>query len=468
MQPPMVRKKMREMENAEPRRAIARFSTSFYSWAQLRPSSRTILLLGGIVLAALRPVAARAQDTSQVAMDSLLARLRALEASVDVLQKQVAEAATSGVTTRSRIQVELTGRVMMNAFTNERIVNSVDNPQFVRRDTAARVPLKGLGMGVRQTMFGIRANVSDILGGQFHGVMDVDFYGGQQPSTGGRTFPLLRIRTAHGTLAWNHAEILAGQEIPLFSPLNPISPAAVGTPEFVAAGNLWLWLPQLRTTIQTGNSGFNVGLQGAVLAPTSGDPVGTFDTDFDAAERTRRPYLETRVRARWGEFEMAGEIGCSAHLGWVSVPAGAGQLPDSMLTSKAVGCDARLPLFSWLELRGEGYSGQLMRGLGGGAIAQGIGATGLPVENDAGWGQINLRPFHELLTGGAGCGIDHPRASDLAGDPNARLRNTSCAAYVQWKPGAIFVGFEGRRTATEYATTRYANNHFNLALGFEF
>jgi hypothetical protein len=415
-----------------------------------------------------RPATARAQDTAQVSTDSLLARLRALEASVEVLQKQVAEAATSGVTTRSRIQVEFSGRVVMNAFSNERIVNNVDDPQFVRRDTAARVPLKGFGMAVRQTMFGIRANVPDILGGSLHGAMDVDFYGGQQASTGGRTFPLLRIRTAFSTLSWSHAEILAGQEIPLFSPVNPISPAAVGTPEFVGAGNLWLWLPQLRVTVQTGTA-FNLGLQAAVLAPTSGDAVGAFDTDFDAAERTRRPYVETRLRAKWGEFEMAGEIGCGAHLGWVSVPAAAGQLPDSMLTSKAVGCDARLPLFSWLELRGEAYTGQLMRGLGGGAIGQGVGPTGLPVENDAGWGQINLRPLHDLLTGGAGCGIDHPHESDLAGDPTARLRNTTCAAYLQWKPaGAVFLGLEGRRTATEYSTARYANNHFNVAIGFEF
>jgi hypothetical protein len=453
------------MHRATAREANARL----YTWPPFHLPSRTILLVVGIGTALLRGSPAAAQDSSRVATDSLLARLRALEASVDVLQKQVAEAATTGVTTRSRIQVELSGRVVMNAFSNERIVNNVDNPQFVRRDTASRVPLKGGGASVRQTMFGIRANVDDVLGGQFRGAMDVDFYGGQQPSSGGRTFPLLRIRTAHGTLAWTHAEILAGQEIPLFSPLNPISPAAVGTPGFVAAGNLWLWLPQLRATIQTGNSGFNIGLQAAALAPTSGDPVGTFDTDFDAAERTRRPYIESRLRARWGEFEMAGEIGCSAHLGWVSVAAPGAQFPDSMLTSRAAGCDAKLPLFSWLELRGEGYTGELMRGLGGGAIGQGVGPNGDPVHDDAGWGQINLRPFHDMLTGGAGCGIDRVRESDVRGDANARFRNTTCAAYIQWKPaGAVFLGFEGRRTATEYSTSRFANNHFNLAMGFEF
>src|SRR6185436_10801364 len=193
-----------------------------------------------------------------------------------------------------------TGRVVMNAFSNERGVNNVDDPQFVRRDTASSLPVSGFGMAVRQTMLGIRTTVSDVAGGTFRGVMDVDFYGGQQPSSGGRTFPLLRLRTAHATLRWPHAEILAGQEIPLFSPQNPVSPASFGTPGFVAAGNLWLWLPQLRFTTEAGST-VRLALQGAVLAPTSADPVGVFDTDFDAAERTRRPYLESRLRLRWGE-----------------------------------------------------------------------------------------------------------------------------------------------------------------------
>jgi hypothetical protein len=459
----IMREKMREIKELRWPAAIGRL----YSLAPARRASRIVYTLLVLTAGWSAPAVTRAQDTARVSTDSLLARLRALEASVDVLQKQVAEAATSGVTTRTRIQVELSGRVVMNTFSNERIVNNVDNPQFVRRDTAARVPLKGMGMAVRQTMFGIRANVSDVLGGSFHGAMDVDFYGGQQPSSGGRTFPLLRIRTAHGTLAWSRAEILAGQEIPLFSPLNPISPAAVGTPGFVAAGNLWLWLPQVRATVHTGTA-FDVGLQAAVLAPTSGDAVAAFDTDFDAAERTRRPYIESRVRAKWGEFEKEGELGCSVHLGWVSVAAPVGARPDSNLTSKAAGCDARLPILWWLEVRGEGYTGDLMRGLGGGAIGQGVGVNGDPVHDDAGWGQINLRPFHEILTGGAGCGIDRVRERNVLGDPNARLRNTTCSAYVQWKPGTVFLGFEGRRTATEYSTGRFANNHFNLAIGFEF
>ncbi|MGH7616997.1 MAG: hypothetical protein ACREPM_07200 [Gemmatimonadaceae bacterium] len=417
------------------------------------------------------PLPAAAQDTSRtVTMDSLVARLKALESSVDVLQKQLADQATTAVQTRSRLQLDLTGRIVMNAFSNDRGVNNADDPQFVRRDTASSLPSHGFGMAVRQTLLGLRTNVSDVAGGSFLGVVDMDFYGGQQPSTGGRTFPLLRIRTAHGTLHWDHAEIMAGQEIPLFSPQNPISPAAFGTPDFVGAGNLWLWLPQLRLTGEVGST-VRLALQGAVLAPTSGDAVGAFDTDFDAAERTRRPYLESRLRLRWGEDPtQMSEIGCAAHVGWVSVPAAPGAAPDSMLTSHGFGCDARVSLADWLELRGEGYTGQLMRGLGGGGIGQGVGRLGVPIRDNAVWAQLNVRPIPEWSFG-VGGGIDAPDSTDVY-DPvnvNARLRNTAYAAYTIVRPaGPTFIGAEVRYISTKYSSGTFANTHINLAFGFEF
>src|SRR5579885_395652 len=158
-----------------------------YRWLAVLPSSRTILTLGCIILwLPATPRLSGAQDTSRViSPDSLLARVRALEAAVEVLQKQLGEQAASAVQTRSHAQFEVTGRVVMNAFSNERGVNNVDNPQFVKRDSLSAVPAHGFGMAVRQTMLGARLTVPDVAGGTFSGVMDVDFYGGQQPSSGG-------------------------------------------------------------------------------------------------------------------------------------------------------------------------------------------------------------------------------------------------------------------------------------------
>ena len=139
----------------------------------------------------------------------------------------------------------------------------------------------------------------DVLGGTLMGDLTIDLFGAAQ-SNPARSFPQLRLRTARAILAWDKAEILAGQENPLFMGLNPVSLAAVGTPAFVAAGNLWLWLPQLRVGAEMGQA-VRVGLQAAVLAPASGEPAGAADPDpADLAERSERPFLEGRVRVRWG------------------------------------------------------------------------------------------------------------------------------------------------------------------------
>jgi hypothetical protein len=280
----------------------------------------------------------------------------------------------------------------------------------------------------------------------------------------------LRLRTARGMLRWPHAQVLVGQEIPLFSPQNPVTPAALGTPEFAGAGNLWLWLPQVRATGEVG-SRVRGALQLAVLAPVSGDPAGPFDTDYDAAERSHRPFLESRVRARWGgdaadESDEVNEVGCAGHLGWLAVPRAPTATADSLVGSHAVGCDARVHALSWLELRGEVYSGQGMKGLGGGAIGQGLGPGNVPIRNTAGWAQLNVQPTF-IWSFGAGCGVDEPNAADLA--PGARLRNEAIAAYSTLRPaGPITIGLEVRRLTTTYAAGPVTNNHVNLALGFEF
>src|SRR5437762_624850 len=325
-----------------------------------RPSRK--IVRGARWIAAMLLVS-RTAGAQQSAADSLAERLRRAEAAIAALQQQVSEVSESGAHARSRVRLELTGRVAVNGFGNSRRVNNVDNPQFVRPDTAASVPVRGIGMAIRQTRLGLVVNVADVMGGSFTGDLDVDFYGGQEPSSGGRTFPLVRLRTARGFVTWSNAELMIGQESPLISAVNPVSPAAIGTPDFAAAGNLWLWLPQVRIGVENSGS-VRFGVQGAVLAPTSGDPAASFDTDYDLAERSQRPYLQARVHARWGGGESAvGEVGRGVHEGWL-VPS------STRMTSSAVACDALLPLVDFLELRGEFFSGQALRGLGGGGIGQ--------------------------------------------------------------------------------------------------
>ena len=397
------------------------------------------------------------RDSLRAAADSLAARLRRAEQAIAVLQHQVGEQAAAGVATRSRMQLELNGRVLVHAFRNDAKVNNVDDPQFALLSSAT--PASPLGMTVRQTTLGAVLTAADVLGGHFTGDIDVDFFGGQQPSSGGRTFPLLRIRTARTTVHWSHGELLAGQEMPLVSGLNPVSPAAIGTPAFAAAGNLWLWLPQLRGTITTGGS-VDVGLQAAVLANINGDAVGLFDTDADLAEHSGRPALESRLRARFGPEDIRSEVGCGAHVAWIDLPV------RSSVQTYAFTCDAKLVPTSGVDLRAEAYAGRGLRGLGGGGIGQNVAANGEPLSDRGGWAQLNMEAS-SLARFGLGCGVDQPRESEVAA--GGRLRNESCAAYSIVRPsGPLFVGAELRQISTRYAASSVTNYHVSLAIGFEF
>jgi hypothetical protein len=416
-----------------------------------RHQSRNIagarVLLTALLLARL----AGAQETSP---DSLAARLRRAEAAIAVLQQQIGEQAETGAKATSGMHLEFTGRVMVGGFGNSRRVNNVDNPQFVRPDTTPGVPVRGLGMAIRQTRLGLAIRAPEVLGGAFTGDVDVDFYGGQQASSGGRTFPLVRLRTARGIVRWTHTQLMVGQESPLISGVNPVTPAAIGTPEFAAAGNLWLWLPQVRLGVERGG-GVRLGVTGAVLAPTSGDAVAAFDTDYDLAERSQRPYLQARVYARWSAGEQLREIGCGVHQGWL-VPAA------TRVDSRAFACDAQLPVNEWVELRGEFFSGEGIRGLGGGGIGQNFTSSNLPLKSKGGWAQVNVRPTFGTRVGG-GCGADHPDAFSV------RRRNDSCSTYAILRPsGPLFFGAELRRLRTGYANGRFTNDHVTLAAGFEF
>jgi hypothetical protein len=396
---------------------------------------------------------ASAQDSTRAKIDSLAEALKVAQARLDALETKVGEAVENGVHTRSGTRMELTGRVMLQAFGNSGRVNNVDDPQFARVDVNG--PERGGGMSMRQTLVAFRITSPDVAGAQFAGDLATDFYGGQQPSSGGRTFPLIRLRTAKALLRWSHSELMVGQEVPLIAQLNPVSVAASGTPLFATAGNLWLWLPQARITFG-GFKAKTMALQFAVLAPTSGDPANAFDTDLDAAERSNRPFMETRLRLRWEMSERLGEIGCGAHIGWVR---------GDSARSEAVACDILAP-WSVFELRAEAFTGQALRGLGGGGIGQSLTTLGEPVVGIGGWAQLNVNPS-PIWGFGAGCGVDDPDDFDLAA--TARLRNVSCGGHFLTHPsGPLLMSIDARRLVTTYASGKFRVDHINIGFGFEF
>lgn len=359
--------------------------------------------------------------------------------------------------------VRVSATLLLNGFRNSARVNNVDVPTLVLpRDTTATLPASGLGASIRQTRVRLLVLWPDFKAGSLSGELDADFFGGQFASGGGRTHPVLRVRRAFGVIRWRHGEILVGQESPPVFEVSPTTLASSGLPGFASAGNLWLWLPQLRGTLFVNpGRGVRVGLQGAVLAPSAGEPQDPFLTQPDRAERSDRPSFEGRMLVRWGEGDRAGEIGAGAHVGWIATGE------SSLVTSRAVGASARIPVGTVLELSGEAMSGRAIAGLGGGAIGQNLTGPGTALRTRGGWAQA-LGRLGRGWEVALGAGIDDPTDADVPA--GGRLRNTAVTAHLGWRALPIVVAIEYRRLQTTYAEPvgRRSNNHFNLAVGLDF
>src|SRR5256712_11822944 len=103
--------------------------------------------------------------------------------------------------------VEFTGSVLMNGFYNSARTNNSDDPVFADTDA---VGVTGSSATMRQTRLGVFVTDPQVLGGSFSGEIDVDFFGGQQPAAGNRTFPVLRPRPAIATVQWTHLQLMLG------------------------------------------------------------------------------------------------------------------------------------------------------------------------------------------------------------------------------------------------------------------
>lgn len=421
----------------------------------------------------------RDSSITRLSPDSLAARLERAEAALELLRTQLATEASSAVRTRSRLQVELWARILLNGSASSDPLNSAEVPSYAFNEPSTP-HARALGFSVRQSRVGMSVSVDSVLRGAFSADVDVDFFaGGASTATDRYLFPQPRLRTVRFILRWARTELLVGSETPLISDLNPVTVASVGLPGFADAGNLWYWLPQLRLgrelgTLSLGATPIRWALQGAILQPFSG--VRSVDEEYgvDAGMRAARPFLQFRLRALWGpdatdvaagagRSDAGGELGAGVHRGWLRLAG------DTLTTSEAMSFDARIGLHHGLELRGEAYRGRVLAGLGGGGIEQNFGvpatgaAFGVPLRDTGGWMQLNWQAHPTLITGG-GCGIDAPDVRDRP----ERRRNESCAAHVLWRPAQpLLFGIEVRHLRTTYATRTASGNHINFAFGFE-
>ena len=129
---------------------------------------------------------------------------------------------------------------------------------------------------------------ADLLGGKVHGNVYMDFAGGS-----GTPLDLgFRLRTGEIEIDWANRSIMAGVESPIFAPREPASLAQVEFAPLSAAGNLWLWTPQvrfeqkIRFTDQTGMR--------AQIGAVQTNEVQPYQQSVQRPRKPARPGLEGR------------------------------------------------------------------------------------------------------------------------------------------------------------------------------
>lgn len=370
------------------------------------------------------------------------------------------------------------GTIYFNAFSNSGGTNNTDVPLF-----AAPSGSGNLSASARQTRLGLRLEGPQVLNAKLTGALEVDFFGGFPAIGLGENFGVVRVRQAYARLDWKTTALVAGQDWMVFAPVNPASLSSAGIPLLAAAGNPWSRLPQIRLEKRWHDGALN--LQGAVLAPGTGDTNAAFLLQPNAGASSRLPFFQSRLafhQKNWLGLKKPGSIGLSAHYGRARVNVAAA---THKIDSAGLALDWNLPLLPRVTLAGEGFFGRNLGGFQSGvfqgfnhdfafrrgttAVAGGARAIG----TRGGWAQLGFTPPDlDTLTFYASYGLDDPRDEDLMSTTNINFRSRNQAyafSFIHKLSAQLSWSLEYRRLETFYLRTGpRANNHLNLgvALGF--
>ncbi|HUE04183.1 MAG TPA: hypothetical protein VMR62_31830 [Bryobacteraceae bacterium] len=370
-------------------------------------------------------------------------------------ESRLEELAQSKVEASQKFPIRVTGMALFNAFLNSKGSGGMEYPTFAWPGNQANG-----GGSFYQTTIGLDYSGPQIFGdGKVHGSVYMDFAGGSgTPLDFG-----FRLRTGEIAIDWPNQSILAGVEPPIFAPRSPTSLAQVEFAPLSAAGNLWLWTPQVRFE-QKIRFTDSTGLRAQIGAVQTNE-VAPYQQYVQMPEPAR-PGLEGRFEfyhrfqsdsPEGPRFEIAPGFHTSVtHVAGDSVP------------SNLFSLDWFTNPVPKLEFTGAFFSGQNTAPVGGleGFTILPSGAA-IPVHTKGGWGQLTLlatsRLSFHLFSG-----LENGRATDLA--PYVIGRNWVYGAnfFYRLAPNVLF-GPEVSQARTTYIDSRpRMNNHYDLALAYLF
>ena len=393
-------------------------------------------------------------------LNSLRAELAALrtetsqaeDGRAELQGRQIQEQAQSKVEASQKFPIRLTGMALFNAFADSRQNGGVDYPVV-----ASPAPARAGGT-LHQSILGLEfRGPQSLWGGRVHGSIFMDFFSGTAPLS-----QTMRLRNGSIEVDWATRSVMAGIEKPIFNPREPSSLAQVGVSPLTGAGNLWLWVPQVRVE-QDFSWANQLGLR-AQLGVIQTREMGPYAGSLPAATvEAARPGLE-------GHFEFFHrfdderriEIAPGFHVSTTHVVG-------YSVPSRVVSLDWFVNPFEWLEFTGAYYRGENVAPLGSG-YRQGFGiypGEAEAVHSQGGWGQITVHAARRVdLHFFSGQQDDRP-ADLLAGNIGKNLVFGG-NLFFRLAPNLILAPETAQLRTLYLGQGTRINNHYDLALAYYF
>jgi len=424
------------------------------------------------------------------AASNLAAQVDALREQQGVQESQIATQDQAKVESESKYPVKVSGLILLNGFVNTQKVDIAATPTI-----AAGGP-GSTGLSLWQTVLGLDARGPSLFGARSFADVRVDFDGGSYASTnstGGYngSLGMLRLRTAHATMEWQHTQAFFSLDRPIFSPYTPSSLTAIAIPALAWSGNLWSWNPQVGATHDFSlSSSLRLRAQTALIdvsdapavaggvAPSvtaANLPADNTISSPSAAEQSRWPGVESRL-ALLGVEENAAQLGIGGYFAPHRI------LNGTRFDAWAGTLDYRQPLPARLELTASAYRGQSLGGLGGGGFKDyayyfdGHDTYFRALDDMGGWAQLKERAS-ERLEFNAAFGIDNvpagqlrPYASPYSTPYQNLARNRTFGGNVIYSPSAyLLFSLEYRRLdSSPVNSPANGSNVIGVGAGYKF
>ncbi len=390
--------------------------------------------------------------------------IEALEVKVGAQADLLAEQNQVKVESSQRLPVRLTGMALFNIFRNTAHAQSAQ--QYARFAVPVRGPSES-GASFRQTVIGLEfQSPYAVLGGTFRGTTLFDLY--PAGDTLNPPAAQVRLRLAYIEGQWKTRSVVVGLDKPIFAPREPNSLAQVAFSPLTAAGNLYLWQPEVsfEQRLKLGaDQEFRANIGVAQLT----EFTETVPAQFLSGMEKRRPALQ-------GHFQFSHRIDENRRLEIATgFHASTSHVLGNSIPSRVLALDWFWNPVRRIEFTGALFTGKNLASFGGAALRQSFTfltprpgqVSVIPVRSRGGWAQLTFLATSRLSFN-LQSGVDDPNNRDLPSSGAARNRAYVANMFYRLAPNVV-TGAEIARMRTLYMAGQHPiNNHYDLYLAYMF